>query len=464
MSADYNPQASEMGTVEAASVRISDLLETVQAFATLNFQRRANVGERGDELDALAAGINMLGEEVESVHADLETRVQERTEQLAQLTQDLEKEVEQRRKSEAEVRQANDRLTDWVSHLKRLNQEVEKLTEMSNLFQACGTKEEAFAVLGHVGPELFADTEGIVYIFVPSRDVLEPVAHWGIEADPQAMVPKDCWGLRRGRVHRAQGADGLACNHLGGRNSGDSLCVPLVAQGDMLGLLHLRIPEGVPRHRVDDHGGVYEQGSTQNYEKLAVATSEQAALALANLELKAALQAQSIRDPLTGLYNRRYLDETMGRELRRAEREGTSLACLMIDIDHFKTFNDTYGHDAGDAALKQVAVMLREGTRGEDVVCRFGGEEFTIIMAGMDATAATQRAEQLRAAVSATDFEWHGQPLGRVTVSAGVACYPLNAGSQEELVRAADKALYAAKENGRNQVVVSDRVPAEDTS
>lgn len=463
MSTDDKGQAGEGAAPNAASDRIADLLETVQAFATLNFQRRAAVGDHGDELDALAAGINMLGEEVESAHTELESRVQERTERLAEITKSLENEVEQRRNSEEEVRQANDQLTRWVNHLKRLNQEVEKLTEMSNLFQACGTKEEAFAVLGHAGPELFADTEGVVFILVPSRDALEPVAHWGIEKGPPVMSPDDCWGLRRGRVHRAHGSDGLPCNHIGGKHPGNSLCVPLIAQGDMLGLLHLRIPESEGGDPPIDGANVQQASSMERYEKLAVATSEQAALALANLELRAALQAQSIRDPLTGLYNRRYLDETMGREIRRAEREKTSLACLMIDVDHFKLFNDTYGHDAGDAALKQVAMVLRERTRGEDVVCRFGGEEFTIIMAGMDADAAAQRAEQLRVAVAGSDFDWHGQPVGRITVSAGVATFPSNAGCQDELVRAADKALYVAKKNGRDQIAVSDRTPTDHT-
>lgn len=461
MSGDHKKESGEASAPEAASNRIADLLETVQAFATLDFQRRARVGGSGDELDALAAGINMLGEEVESAHTDLEFRVQERTEQLAELAANLEKEVEQRRSSEAEVRQSNNQLTSWVNHLKRLNREVEKLTEMSNLFQACGTKEEAFSVLGHVGPELFSDTKGVVFIFVPSRDVLEPVTHWGIETDPPVMVPRDCWGLRRGRVHRAHGAGGLVCDHLGEGNGENSLCVPLIAQGEMLGLLHLRIPEGLSSGRLDDEADVQQRNDLHSYEKLAVATSEQAALAVANLELKAALQAQSIRDPLTGLYNRRYLDETLRREIRRAEREGTPLACLMIDVDHFKIFNDTYGHDAGDATLKQVAVVLREMTRGEDVVCRFGGEEFTIIMAGMDLDAGVQRAEELRSAVAAADFDWHGQPVGRITLSAGVASFPLNAECQAELIRAADKALYAAKKDGRNQVSVSNRVPGE---
>jgi diguanylate cyclase (GGDEF)-like protein len=439
------------GTPRAATVdeRLASLLETVSAFAALDFSRPAEVGSAGDLLDALAAGINMLGEEVEASTRELEERVGERTQQLEVAASELQAEVAERRRSETAVREAQKTLGERLAEVERLNREIAQLTELTNLLQVCATRQEAFEVLAQAGPELFPGTEGAVYTFVASRDVVQMVASWGRFTPPATIDPGDCWGLRRGQLHTAKGRRGLRCAHAPADWSGDQLCMPLIALGEVLGLLHLRCStdtDGQPRD------GPVHGTPPRSHERLAVAAAEQIALALANLELRAALQSQSIRDPLTNLYNRRYLDETLVRELHRAERAETPLSLLMIDIDRFKPFNDTYGHDAGDTALRQVAVILREQVRAEDVVCRFGGEEFAIVMAGVTTTEAATRAEHLRAAISDVELDWHGQPLGAITASFGVATYPGDAGTKANLIRAADTALYQAKNNGRDRV------------
>jgi diguanylate cyclase (GGDEF)-like protein len=445
-------------TTEAIGPRIAGLLETVQAFAELDFSHRAIVGPEGNDLDALAAGINMLGEEAEAARRDLQASVAERTEELAnlaELTGDLEQEIVERRKAEVALRDANEGLSRSVNELERLNREIVQLTEMSNLLQVCGTREEAFTVLAHVGQDLFAQTAGSVFVYVPSRDVLESVAGWGGSApDSRTITPGDCWALRRGRMHRSGGV-GLSCEHLEDAVSEESLCIPLIAQGETLGLLNLRwghVSDASDPRRLEEGKGL---------ERLAVASSEQIALALANVELKAALQAQSIRDPLTGLYNRRFLDETLARELRRSARDGSSVSFLMLDVDGFKVFNDRYGHDVGDVVLRQVAVHLRDAVRAEDVVCRYGGEEFAVVMSGADGMQAAARAEEVRATVAGTEFDWHGQPTGRLTVSIGIASYPANAESRGGLVHAADRALYEAKSAGRDRIAVSRATAAE---
>jgi diguanylate cyclase (GGDEF)-like protein len=166
------------------------------------------------------------------------------------------------------------------------------------------------------------------------------------------------------------------------------------------------------------------------------------------------LQEQAIRDPLTGLHNRRYLDETLPRELQRAERAGQPVGIIMLDIDHFKRFNDTYGHDAGDTVLRAVGAFLKEHTRGADIACRYGGEEFTLVLPGASLADTQQRAEELRAGIQTLAVQHGEQPLAQVTISLGVAVFPAHGTTAESLIRAADQALYQAKRNGRNRIEV----------
>ena len=439
--------------------RLAALLETVSAFAALDFSRPAAISPAGDILDALAAGINMLGEEIEAFTRELEERVAERTQQLDQLTRDLQAEIVERRRSEAAVRDTQETLRERLAEVERLNEEITQLTDLTKLLQVCATRQEAFEVLAQAAPKLFPGTEGAVYTFVASRDVVEMVASWGGFVSSQTIASGDCWALRRGQLHTAKNDHGLRCTHAAIDWSGDQLCMPLLAHGEVLGLLHLRYgtdTDGQQHDRSDD-GAPH-----RSHERLAVAVAEQIALSLANLELRAALLAQSIRDPLTNLYNRRYLDETLARELKRAERAGSFVSFLMIDIDWFKPFNDTYGHDAGDTALRQVAVTLRDQVRSEDVVCRFGGEEFAIVMADVDTAEAATRSEHLRTAISKAELHWQGQALGTITASFGVATYPHHADTKADLLRAADVALYQAKNNGRNRVTIY--VPPSETT
>lgn len=444
------------------SKRITRLLHVVQAYASLDFSHRADVGPDGDDLDALAAGINMLGEEVRTSQEELEARVNERTQRLSELTDNLQSEIAARRKNESAVREANEHLQETIQYLEEVNREIEKLTELSNMMQVCEDRDEAFAVLGDVGPELFDGTEGSVSVFLPSRDLIRRVAAWGDSFGEEATCrPEDCWALRRGRPHYSRTKSGLRCNHVPREWAGETLCVPLIAQGETTGLLQLRWTGS--RDKAGDRMLSDDPKRTRfnHYEKLAVAASEQIALALSNLELRAALRAQSIRDPLTGVFNRRFMDETLVRELTRSERNKDPLTFLMLDVDHFKHFNDTYGHDAGDAVLKSLAELVQTQVRVEDVVCRFGGEEFAIIMAGADAHQAAERAEMIRESIDAADFQYLGQPTAETTISIGVAAFPTHAHARESLVKAADRALYQAKEQGRNRVVISDAEPAE---
>lgn len=179
--------------------------------------------------------------------------------------------------------------------------------------------------------------------------------------------------------------------------------------------------------------------------------------------LQSRLREQAIRDPLTNVFNRRYLEETLDRELSRAARENYPVCIIMMDIDHFKQVNDTYGHEAGDLVLKAIADMLSEQCRRGDFACRYGGEEFVVVMPNISLDTAYERAENLRRSLTLLRVPYEYYSLN-VTISMGIACYPENGQSREATLRAADQAMYAAKEAGRdhilsyNQLQVSEEV------
>jgi len=189
---------------------------------------------------------------------------------------------------------------------------------------------------------------------------------------------------------------------------------------------------------------------------VAVSESRGAELAKRNREaalLREKLREQAMHDNLTGLYNRHYVEEWFGLELRRAQRHGRAIAAIMLDVDHFKRFNDSFGHEAGDLVLRELAGALRRSTRGSDVASRYGGEEFLVLLPECPLDAALRKAEQLREEVAKLELRYDGRPLGPVSVSLGVASFPDHAKESAELLRRADEALYLAKQAGRNRVV-----------
>ncbi len=199
----------------------------------------------------------------------------------------------------------------------------------------------------------------------------------------------------------------------------------------------------------------YEQATLK---RRSIAVAERVSLALANLRLRELLRNQSIRDPLTGLYNRRYLEESLNRELHRANRTSRNVSVVMLDLDHFKHFNDTFGHQVGDILLKEVAGVIKSRVRAGDLACRYGGEEFALIIAEVDTEGAHKCVESIREAIKHLSLHNRGQTLGTITVSAGIATYPAHGDNSEDLIRAADEALYQAKKAGRDCIIVYEQL------
>lgn len=350
------------------------------------------------------------------------------------------------RELERQARRAMRELEEAAARRDRLSEQRRVLGAYTGLLQSCQNLDEAMALTGRVVDELLPDAGGRCYVMRASQNLVESAGEFGTAAaaSDDLMPPENCWALRRGQVHRTEaGLTGLRCSHVGPATHEDewTLCVPLAAHGVTLGLLHVsgRAPGG------------FDQSRAEAIESI----GEQLSQTMANLQLRESLRVQSLRDPLTHLYNRRYLEENLFRELQRCERRGLPVAVMMLDVDHFKRFNDENGHAAGDALLSRVGEVLVDLTRGEDIACRYGGEEFTIVLPEASLEVALRRAEEIRAAIGSLSVIHMRRVLGPVSVSIGVACFPQHGGSPERLLAAADSALYRAKADGRNRVVVS---------
>jgi diguanylate cyclase (GGDEF)-like protein/PAS domain S-box-containing protein len=333
----------------------------------------------------------------------------------------------------------------WVARLEQLTRDISLINEMGDFLQSCQTASEAYEIFAFVARNLFHHHSGTLYMLDETGTVLNEVAHWGdLSLEITRFVPDDCWALRRGQPYMVSESHiGLRCPHLDPSATPPYLCVPLISQGESMGVLRI----------IAEPASLYL--SRERWKRLAIMVADHLALALSNLQLRARLQDQAIRDALTGLFNRRYMDETLKRELQRAERHNHSLGVIMLDIDHFKWFNDTYGHKAGDVLLHSLGTFLQTSTRGEDIVCRYGGEEFTLILPEATLEDTWRRAEQLRLEVKHLSVEHNTHLLGAITVSLGVAVYPNHGDTFDAVLQEADTALYQAKMSGRDRVMVA---------
>jgi len=341
----------------------------------------------------------------------------------------------------AQVRSANERL-------ERRTRDLDTLTHMAEVLQACLMEDEAYVVVARFAEQLFAEESGAVFVTSASRNLVEARATWGgfPAVEWGLFKPEDCWALRRGRAHAVDDTgNGVRCDHLPRPLPVTTLCVPLAAQGESLGVLYLAAMGTAPPSEV-----------WEGKQQLAQSVAEQLGLAVANLKLRETLRNQSIRDPLTGLFNRRYMEETLERELRRAERNHCPLSIVMLDLDRFKGFNDTFGHDTGDVVLAEFGRLLRSSMRSADVVCRYGGEEFVLILPEATAEDSLYRIEQLRLATAQLYVKHREQSIGAPSFSGGIAAFPTHGDKVEDLLRAADTALYRAKTAGRSRLLIAE--------
>ncbi len=416
---------------------------TVSEIASGDHSRRVKVSST-DEVGQLASSFNQMLDRLEETmghleeaRSNLEKRVVERTAELA----------------------------ESVSQLERRNEETNWLIQMGDSFQMAQNELEIVSIAVNYARRLFPEESGAIYLKRKEGLPLDLRGSWG-EKRPRVrdFFPEECWALRRGEPHLVYDPEkDMVCPHLLNEDEfrPPSLCVPLVSFGESLGVL---VMSCCLRKKDELNNGEAFHRYRSERQRLALQFTQRLSTALSTIRLREFLKEQSIRDPLTGLYNRRFLEETLERELFRAQRSGHMVAVMMLDIDHFKAFNDNYGHDAGDEVLEALARLFQKSVRREDVVCRYGGEEFTIIMPVNSIEVARARAELILNRVHHLEVFHGGNVFRNLTVSIGLAWFPEDGETAEALLLAADQALLEAKKRGRNRLVLASelRPTAED--
>ncbi|MEN6586520.1 MAG: bacteriohemerythrin [Sulfuricella sp.] len=350
------------------------------------------------------------------------------------------------KQAEDKLQQYHVQLAESLAELKSQAKDLTLLNQMNELLQTCLTEEEAYRVFALKAAEMELGAGGALAIMSPKGHFLETVARWGKDVHILDVFDTDsCWAMRRGQRHEVPDPSrDMVCEHFQERPSTGYMGLPLIVRGEALGLLHIHAAPGCSPER------------KMRLTQLSVTVGEALTLALSNIRLREALREQATHDPLTGLFNRRFLDETLEREILRASREKKPIAAAMVDIDHFKKFNDAHGHEAGDRVLTEVAHCIRTSLRQSDIAYRYGGEEILIVMPASEAGEAAKRMSEIAARLQNLNIAWGEKVLPAITISAGIASMPQDGTSSEAILRAADRALYAAKQAGRNRVCIAE--------
>jgi diguanylate cyclase (GGDEF)-like protein/PAS domain S-box-containing protein len=378
--------------------------------------------------------------------------------------------ITEQRKSEHALKQSHEKLensvekrtrelSNRVMELEQRNTQSALLRNMSEMIQVCHTADEIFKVMHQYVMEFFPGSSGQLFIFNNDQKYLEALMCWGdLTGDHHPIFSEDCWALRRDTPYLMEDTRShLPCTHMEEAKVSLSLCIPMISQGDILGMFHLRFSKKT--------SPLPANLQPESAQRLAINIAQHIALALVNINLRESLKLQSIMDALTGLYNRRFLDESMKREFSRMSRHQYSIGLIMIDVDHFKQFNDTHGHECGDAVLQGLGQFLRENTRSGDIVCRYGGEEFAVMLIDTTLDAAIQTAQKICSSVrNDLVVTYKGNPF-KITISLGLAVCPLHGHTLEECLTLSDQALYQAKTAGRDQVAwISDNQKQENAA
>jgi diguanylate cyclase (GGDEF)-like protein len=331
----------------------------------------------------------------------------------------------------------------------RLAREVQLLGELNEWLQSSRSLKELFDMVARFMTHILPDAEGSVYVYSNSRDVLEGCASWNGGTHKDHIHPEECWGLRRGRTYEYGASEiDFVCEHAEPHDGRNYYCFPILAHGETVGLMHLRSAADKSRE-------------FKTSRKLAQMCAEQISMAIANVQMRDQLHDQSVRDPLTGLFNRRHMSESLRKLINASQNTGKNLSVIAVDVDHFKKFNDNHGHDAGDMVLRAVGAVMEQACDGDDVACRPGGEEFTLIVSGHSQEDVITKAELLRQSIEAVVVRYGEKALPCITISLGVAHYPAHGTMPQDLLRASDDALYEAKAKGRNQVCIASGATPE---
>ncbi|MGP0029058.1 MAG: sensor domain-containing diguanylate cyclase [Acidimicrobiales bacterium] len=339
----------------------------------------------------------------------------------------------------------NRRMAESIGELEERNSDAALLSSFSEMLHTCDDLDEAYGVITYACEKKFPEG-GAVYLARSSGELMSFGASWGdLPSGKSPIFSNACWALRLGRFHDSS-PGGPSCTHVAEWNVERHLCCPMTVHGETIGIMTFVLPRG-------PNGPT--EGGEDHLVQFALSITEQVAIAMANFKLRETLRAMSVRDPLTNLYNRRYMEETLDRELNKEKAIRNQLSILQIDVDHFKNFNDTYGHEVGDFVLRSIGEMLLSLFRDSDVPCRSGGEEFTVVLPRCSLIDAERRAQRLQESVAELHmpFRTLENAPRPPTLSIGIATSPEHGTATGTLLRAADQALYAAKTAGRDRIV-----------
>ncbi|MCX5779224.1 MAG: GGDEF domain-containing protein, partial [Firmicutes bacterium] len=352
------------------------------------------------------------------------------------------RDITKRKLAQTQLELTNNELADRIDELDEYGRDMKQINDMTVQLQACNLLAEAFPIVARHMQSLLPTLAGGLYTYVPEDQTMRLECSWNSFS---LMIDEfnvgDCLGMVKGEVYRVGALDSEpSCRHVDKGYGHNYACHPLFVEGEPFALLHYYY---------------LVINLSDNQVQMARIAADAIKMALVNLKMKDNFRQEAIRDPLTGLFNRRYMTENLQLALYQAERLGQPLSIIMVDVDHYKALNDTYGHGLGDQVLIQVGLVLRNNVRRGDIVCRYGGDEFLLIMPGIGEETAVHRAEMIHRKIHAAKVEVGGHREEVLSLSMGVASYPVHGTSVEAILRAADQALYRAKEGGRNRTVAA---------
>ncbi|MCG8315505.1 MAG: diguanylate cyclase [Pseudomonadales bacterium] len=399
----------------------------------------------------LGKGRQLVGERKDGSEFPIEITISQMVLENLKQYVGIVRDVSSRVTQQEAVNKANKELRSAVERLSTKNAAIEKLNVFSDMLQSCLGLEELIPICERFSSELLGATSGNLFLLHDGVAVSQS-SGWGKFQGSEEFVMHDCWAMRKARpypqntLHR-----GIPCQHCHPQPEQLLLCLPLIAKGKTLGVISMMLPES------EAQAG--EEVFSDDLQQIITALQEHLSLALSNLLLRRELMELSAKDPLTGIYNRRFMWEFFANSLTKARRESTCVSALMLDIDYFKEINDSHGHDVGDRVICTVGEILTKSMRGSDVVGRYGGEEFVAMLSCSHCEDAVAVAEKIRVRIETHNW---APILGRtkVTVSIGVTC-SVPEDDTNLLLKRADEALYQAKEEGRNCVrakLIEDQV------
>jgi diguanylate cyclase (GGDEF)-like protein/PAS domain S-box-containing protein len=357
------------------------------------------------------------------------------------LLQTVAREIAGRRNAPAFGRERE--LQAWAGDLEQRSRDMDMLSEMVDMLRACVTQDEVTMVAARVAQDVFPEQSGALYLIAQPRDIAEAAVVWGSPASARSFSLDECWSLRRARPHWVGEPQlGLLCKHVAERLPQSYLCVPMMVQLKAIGVLHLCAND--------------KRALSESRRRLVTTMAQHISMALSNLELHERLLSQSIRDPLTGLFNRQFLEEALQLELSRATRSRQPLGVVLWELDPLDGLPRMNGRDAREAAVAELGRLVQAGVRKEDIASRYDTDKFIVVLAHGSGELVRQRAEALGESIRNADVKRHGQSLGRLSASAGIAVFPDHGRTVDELLSAARSALERARQHGANRILVSE--------